>query len=389
VNVKRALSLTATILLFLGLGALLLGQVLGQPVLLSFVETGSMEPAMDAGDGFVAVPAPIAGDVGVGDVVIYDAERIEGGGYVTHRVVGETDRGYVTRGDANPFTDQDSNEPPVRDAQVVAKALQVGGTVVTIPHLGTATMAFQSSLERVQHLLASLFGSRIFLGAEGIGFLIFGVSIIAYVVDVLVTGPSSDRDRTRSRTRHRGRSKRVILGGLALLIVTAATAAMIVPAGTQQYGIISAEFDSERPDIIRTGESEDLTYATQNTGFVPVYVYLEALSDGVDVQPRRHYVGSQSEATATVTLDAPPETGYYREFVKQYRYLAVLPGPIIHSLHETHPWVAIGAIDAFLGGGFYALGALLFGHRGRVRLRGQSRDGAGRTGVRVLRSLYR
>ena len=44
--------------------SLLLGLVLGQPILFGFVETGSMEPTLSAGDGFVAIPDAIAGDVG-------------------------------------------------------------------------------------------------------------------------------------------------------------------------------------------------------------------------------------------------------------------------------------------------------------------------------------
>jgi len=36
---------------------LIVGQLLGQPILLGYVATGSMEPTMDAGDGFVSVPA--------------------------------------------------------------------------------------------------------------------------------------------------------------------------------------------------------------------------------------------------------------------------------------------------------------------------------------------
>lgn len=384
-DLKRAMWLTAGFLIVVGVITLLLGQVLGQPILLSFVETGSMEPTLEVGDGFVAIPAAIAGDVSVGDVVVFDAERIRGGGYVTHRVVGETDRGFVTRGDANPFTDQDSNEPPVREGQIVAKALQIGGNVFAIPYLGTATLAFQNSLEALQRLLASLFGTSLFLGPEGIGFLIFGLSIVGYVVDVLVTGPRSARDRSRSRKRNTGISMRVVLIGFAMLVMIAATAAMVVPAGTQQYGIVSAEFDSERPTVIPKGESGELTYATENAGFVPVYVYLEPDSDGVAVQPRQQYLGSHSEASATVTLYAPPETGYYREFVTQHRYLAVLPGSVIHGLHELHPWAAIGAINAFLGGGMYALGRILIGNRGRVRLRRRSRSRPGRSAVGLLR----
>ncbi|MFC7114202.1 signal peptidase I [Natronoarchaeum sp. GCM10025703] len=146
---------TALVVLVL---ALLLGQLLGQPILLGFVSTGSMEPAVDAGDGFVAVPALLAGDVSEGDIVVFDAEELQGGGLTTHRVVGETDEGYVTKGDANPFTDQDGGEPPVSEGQIVAHALQVGDTAVTIPHLGTGIMGVQSAADGLQQSVVSAAG---------------------------------------------------------------------------------------------------------------------------------------------------------------------------------------------------------------------------------------
>src|SRR6056297_2525566 len=124
---KSILRRAATIGLVALVGLLVVGHVLGVPLGLGYVETGSMEPTIDAGDGFVAVPAAVAGPVDEGDVVVYDAQEIEGGGLTTHRVVEETDHGYVTRGDANPFTDQDGGEPHVTDGQIVAKAWQVNG----------------------------------------------------------------------------------------------------------------------------------------------------------------------------------------------------------------------------------------------------------------------
>ncbi|MFC7138101.1 S26 family signal peptidase [Halobaculum litoreum] len=63
------------------------GQALGQPVLVSYVETGSMAPTLAPGDGFVAVPAAVAGQVEAGDVVTFRAESVGGGGLTTHRVV--------------------------------------------------------------------------------------------------------------------------------------------------------------------------------------------------------------------------------------------------------------------------------------------------------------
>jgi len=71
--------------------ALIAGSLLGQPVLFSFVTTESMSPTIQAGDGFVVIPSVLVDDVGEGDVVVFDAQEIEGGGLTTHRIVGETE----------------------------------------------------------------------------------------------------------------------------------------------------------------------------------------------------------------------------------------------------------------------------------------------------------
>ncbi len=72
---------------------------------------------------------------------MFQSQEIRGGELTTHRVVGETEQGYITRGDANPFTDQDGAEPPVTESQIVAVAWQPSGQVVTIPNFGTAILA--------------------------------------------------------------------------------------------------------------------------------------------------------------------------------------------------------------------------------------------------------
>ena len=368
-SAHRALTLGLELLLALVVISLLAGQVLGQPVLLSYVETGSMEPTMRPGDGFVAVPLAVAGPIEEGDVVTFRAEEIQGGGLTTHRIVGETERGYVTRGDANPFTDQDGDEPPVKEAQIVAKALQVGGTVVVIPNLGTAVVAIQDVISGVQRWVAATLGTRSLLGPQGLTYLLLTASVLAYVLDLALGDDRSDR-RERSRSRDHGVSTRFVMIGLALLVVSTATAAMVAPAGTQQFGVVSAEFDSEDPTVIRQGGSSTIAYGVPNTGLVPVQTYFES-SDGVTVDPKYVHVGSRSEATVDLTLTAPPETGYYRYFLTEHRYLAVLPKPVINALYHVHPWLPIVVIDALLGGTMYLIGMALVG-TGRVRSR--SRD---------------
>jgi signal peptidase len=350
--------------------SLIAGQLLGQPVLLSFVETGSMEPTLNAGDGFVAIPAEVAGPIEEGDVIVFRAEEIQGGGLTTHRVVDVTERGYTTRGDANPFTDQDGNEPPVKDPQVVAKALQIGGEVVVIPHLGTVVQGSQTVLSNVQRRLAALVGSRSLLGVQGLAYMLFGVTVAWYLVGLWREG--NEKSRARDRTRDSGTDTRLFAAGFALLLVAGATAAMVVPAENQEYGVVSAEFESDRATVIPAGESESFTYRVPNGGVMPVVAYLEPASEGIDVEPRQIRVPTRSTVNATVTLSAPPETGYYRRFLVEHRYLALLPEPTIDALYRVHPWLPILAIDALLGVPFYLLGVRLLGE-GRMRTR--SRDG--------------
>jgi signal peptidase len=357
--------------------SLVAGQALGYPVLLGFVETGSMEPTLEPGDGFVAVPKPVAGPIEPGTVIVFQAEQIQGGGLTTHRVVEETERGYITRGDANPFTDQDGEEPPVKRAQIVAVALQVGGEVVVVPELGTAVTGVRGVLTALQRELAALVGSRSLLGPTGVGYVVSGLLFAAYLVDLLVSDESG-RDRGRDRSRDGGSDVRLYVAAMALVVVLAATAAMVVPAGPQEYGIVSAEFASDRPTVIPTGESKAVPYPLANDGLIPTVVYVEPASQGVAVDGARTVLGYGDRAEATVTLRAPPETGYYRRYVAEHRYLAILPVPVIDALHGIHPWLALAGVNAVLGGGFYLLGRLLLGS-GRVRRRSRS-TGSRRSG---------
>ncbi|OSO90460.1 hypothetical protein B9H04_17005, partial [Halorubrum ezzemoulense DSM 17463] len=63
-SLKRTLSVALQAAAVLVVVSLVVGQLLGQPVLLSYVETGSMQPTLAPGDGFVAVPAQLAGGIG-------------------------------------------------------------------------------------------------------------------------------------------------------------------------------------------------------------------------------------------------------------------------------------------------------------------------------------
>ena len=349
------------VLLLVAIAALVAGQLLGQPVLLGFVETGSMEPTIEAGDGFVAVPSALTGEPEPGDIVVFDAEEIDGGGLTTHRVVDDTEAGYVTRGDANPFTDQDGGEPPVQDAQIVTVVPQIGGSPLTIPHLGTAVMAVEDGVESVQLWLATTFDIQSMLGTTGLAYLLLGLSLVAYAFESLRERRKAAFQSRRVSRRGAEIDPRLIAGAFALLVVVAAAAAMIVPAGSHSFDVVSSDTPSDRPLVIESGTTEEIPYEVPNAGYVPVLVYTEPGSDGVALGEETLRIEGRSEAETSLALTAPDETGHYQLFVTEYRYLHVVPEPAVDALYEVHPWLPVLVILGVLGGGTYALGRLLLG----------------------------
>jgi len=343
-------------------GSLLFGQLLGQPVLLGFVETGSMAPTMDPGDGFIAVPTSLAGPVEKGDVIVFQADTLNGGGLTTHRVVSESADGFITKGDANPVTDQSGTEPPVERDQIVAKVLQVWGKVVVIPNLGLLVTGVQGLLSALQRRLAVLLGTRAVLGTQGLGYLLFGVGVISYLVTVLLDAGNQDRIRDTRRRTGKLNSGLLILV-LTVLLVALITASMVVPAGTQSFTVVSSQSDSAGIGVIPTGESENMTYIVHSNGLIPTVVYLEPATDGVAVTPDRLYIRSNSQQNATVTFSVPPETGTYDRAFQEHRYIALLPTTTIDELYEMHPWLPIIAINLLIVVGFASLATALVGWR--------------------------
>lgn len=82
----------------------------------------SMSPTFGAGDNGIAFYAP--GELQPGDVVIfYEGENSQS--YLMHRVVEDTDRGFVTKGDALSVTDQSMGRSYVTEETRVGKVFVV------------------------------------------------------------------------------------------------------------------------------------------------------------------------------------------------------------------------------------------------------------------------
>lgn len=366
--------------------ALVSSVVLGQPALLGYVQSGSMSPTLSTGDGYVPIPGILAGEIGEGDVITFESDQIEGGQPTTHRVVEVTDGGYVTKGDANPFTDQDSGAPPVTDDQITAVALQLNGDIVRLPGLGVGIGLVRGSLAWLQETLASVLGTTLFRGERGLALTLFAGGTVLLLTEVALGWRGrADRDRTRSRSRGSLEriDNRLLIGGLAVLLMLVATVGMLAPAGATSFELISAESDAETPRVAAAGTTVDRPYVTENTGLMPIRVFVEPSSDGVMVGQGRFSLARGETREQTIRTAAPEEIGLYYRSVTEYRYFAVLPTSVIDGLHELHPAAALLAVNLVIGGTVATIGLAIVG-TGQLRTRSRSRPTGG-----VLRRFRR
>jgi len=375
---RRLLSAVGLLCILTLTAGLLAGQVFGIPLGLAFVETGSMSPTMEPGDGFVALPPAFLSGVDEGDVVTFDAETIEGGRLTTHRVVDETTEGYVTRGDANPFTDQQSGEPPVTRERVVAEALQVGGTVVVIPNLGTA-------VEGIRGVFAAV-GSRLGLSVNQVIMFVLVALLAAYLLDE--SGAAGEKRTDRSTRRADGFSGLLFVVGAVVLVLTMATLSMTAASGAMAVPYDSVDPNAAGQGGIPAGTTANASIELRNGGIVPMTAVLSTPDANATLAAERVSLGPRGNQSVNLSITAPPSTGSYEVTVERRQYLAVLPAGVLAGLSAVNHWLAVLAVDLLLAFVVGLVGLRLVG-LGRVRLR-PTRSLPFEVGlVRWLRSLYR
>jgi signal peptidase len=343
---------------------LVAGDALGQPVLVGYVETGSMAPQLQPGDGFLAVPAALT-STAVGDVVVFDAAVVNDGALTTHRVVDATPEGYVTRGDANRFTDQEGREPPVVDAQVVAEVVQVGGLVVPIPKLGVAVTGMQDLIDAVRLVALRTTGVDV-SDRRVVALAIFLCGLGAFALGRPTDGHVRTHGTDGPGTGTQVPVRTLVAVGLVAVLVTT-TAVWAVPSGPRQYDVVSADIDAPGIRVVEAGTTERAEHSV-TARLVPTVVYLDSGSDALTVETRRLVVPAGETQTATFAVAAPVDRGYYRYYLVEHRYPAVFPERVLDGLYGVHPWTPTVAVAGLVTGAYLLVALPLVRLRTHVRL---------------------
>jgi len=292
----------------------LLGGVVAGPLQLSYVHSDSMEPTIEEGDGYLLIETTATD---TGEIVTFWSETRDE--YVTHRIVDQTDGGYITRGDNNEQTDQSMGHPIVTEEDIVGVVVTVGDTPLVIPYLE----------------LVVVFLKQYWL-----------ILIALLFLPPLVTSSIRPDGPIRAEDVFKPLFTMLLLTGTVMVTLSTITLPVTYTA---------VEDPNPTADLtVETGGEGVLEIPLSNFGSSPI-VHTEVESDdGTVTQEER----SRSTVLQLI-VPRKMETGSYQTEVTVYTYPATLPSPLISYLHTIHPYAAAGGTVAALVLPVYVLTAFL------------------------------
>lgn len=294
------------------------------PVGLPYVVSDSMAPTIGVDDGVVRVPA---GDVEPGDIVVFESPTRDQR-FTVHRVVEETPRGFVTKGDNSDVTDQAAGAPHVQRSEIRGAVLTVGGTPFVVPNLGSV----------IEH--------RTFLLA-----LVAALGLLD-----LATASTGGRP-----------ARPTTAGQLLTLMVAISSAVLVVTVvlggSTGHVAFAAVDGSASAPTTVPAGEAVTRTVEVRSGGRSP-FTYVAVDTASTTVLDR-----TWNESTLSLTLRVPPQppATSYRTTMRVHRYPLVLPPSVIDDAHAVHPLLAAGATTGALVVPLYALGWLVIVPQARLR----------------------
>lgn len=275
----------------------------GAPVQVSYVYSDSMEPTIDVNEGYIVIPAK---KVEVGEIVMFWSPMKDT--YVTHRIVGQTEKGFITKGDNNPSSDQRSGYSAVTRDEIVGEVLTFQGEPLVIPYLGLLIVFLQ------RHLLAIL------------GIIVSSIAIYS-----------------AARTDVPYRRDVVRVGDIfqPLFLVGIAVIAWILAYGGVGHNVtlvaVASAGLSESPGVIAVGSSKSVEFVFQQ----PAWPLMQRVvgTHGMTVTSQTRNT-TAIQITGLVRTPEAPGPVHVRSVVHQYP--AIIPRSILVRLQEIHPLLASG-----------------------------------------------
>lgn len=297
-----------------------------KPTLAVAIRTWSMTPLLTRGDLVILRPTGENSRYSVGQIAVFRPGEDAGGEWIMHRLVGgDATSGFITRGDANDSTDQESHFPPIRPEWIAGVAVTAGNLPLKVPLLGYLPIYMERHLRNHQTLFP----------------ILIGLLAAALLLDEIF------KTEGRRRKAAIGKAQLFFLGGLAFTVLMGA----MMLAGslfiTFPYGVddnAGALMGSDL-GVLKLGESRRVELAElANEGLIPSYYYALSTDPQVVLTESSFRLARGGSEKVIVTVHAR-EKGLHQAHLTVGLFLPFLPAPVIAFLVQRSYWLGLAAVS--------------------------------------------
>ncbi|NLX63267.1 MAG: signal peptidase I [Clostridiaceae bacterium] len=310
--------------------------IFNKPIFLSAVRSNSMYPLFQRGDMILIKSISDKDALNIGDIVVFKDKEgsLSSKGWIVHRIIEGNDiTGYITKGDANDYTDQATGEMgPVKRDWIVSRVVTIKNKPVKIPLIGYLPLW----MEKFQTTP-------------------YAMPIIAVLLAVII----AISELTVNRRKHNTQKKSGLtihlfyfLGGITMSIIMSATM-----LATSQRIVIPYEVSENSQGIlmgsdigiIRVGDKIQKPLSElSNNGFFPVIAVITTSNDDFSFShPLTTLAPGETIKTEFQLIASEP--GNFNETIYIGMFYPLLPPKLIYGLAARSYWLALIIVSLIPG----------------------------------------
>ncbi|NLX69826.1 MAG: signal peptidase I [Clostridiales bacterium] len=326
-NVKVVFNVFIYSVLIFFLAASIGTAVTGKPFLMTVIRSNSMYPVLQRGD-LVFLRQLDSGDpVNIDDIIVFRTEEgtLASAGWICHRVVSRSVAGgYITKGDANKYTDQDTGDAePIKREWIEGCVITVKGHPFKLPLLGYLALWLENFRENSYMLPV----------------------IIVILAVIIVIGEIHDvRKKRKEKNEKYELFLMYFLGGLIVFIMIGTSILGI----SEHVNLVYEVSDANRGvimgssiGVLKVGDTiEQPLTELENKGFFPIVATITTRDPQITFSHNKISLKPGEQVNATMTVNAVA-AGEYKSEIRIGMFLPLLPSGVIFRLAEISFWLAL------------------------------------------------
>jgi signal peptidase len=308
--------------------------VWGRPIFFTSVRSNSMYPLFERSDLLILDNLSESDTLDIGDIIVFHVEEgsLSSQDWIVHRIIdGDAVNGYITKGDANEYTDQASGDTKTISRDwIVSRVITVGGQPLKVPLVGYLSL-WMEKLQTNPYVIPMM------------------VVLLAVIIGICEL--RGDKKR-RKKNKNLEMPFVYLLGGLTISIIMAASM-----LATSERLIVRYDVSENAPGIISGSDVGILVIGEEinkpltelrNKGFFPIIATVTTDDRQITFSSPYSMLRYGGTINTEMAIRAT-QVGSYNSIIHVGMFYPFLPAKLIYRLSSISYWLALSTISIVPG----------------------------------------